>query len=83
MFFFIRSYVLSDITKVQKKRGKSWNISLYLAPESDEREEIECDEADQNIATNIHVCPHHQHGRLNIFKVCICQDVLYKIYINI
>jgi len=46
---------------------------LYLAPESDEWEEIECDEANQNLATNIHVCPHQQHGRVNIFKVCICQ----------
>ena len=56
---------------------------LYLAPESDEWEEIECDEANQNIATKIHVCPHQQYGRINIFKVCTCQDILYKIYINI
>jgi len=44
--FVIFSYVLFDITKVQKKGGKSWNDpSLYLAPESDEWEEIDCDEA--------------------------------------
>ena len=30
---------------------------LYLAPESDEWEEIECDEVIQNITINIHVCP--------------------------
>jgi len=56
---------------------------LYLAPESDEWEEIECDEVNQNIATKIHVCPHQQHGRVIIFKVYVCQDVLYKISINI
>lgn len=50
---------------------------LYRAPESDEWEEIECDEANQNLTTNIHVCPHQQHGRINIFKVCICQYILY------
>jgi hypothetical protein len=30
---------------------------LNLAPESDEWEEIECDEADQNIATNSMFAP--------------------------
>ena len=30
---------------------------LYLAPESDEWEEIECDEVIQKITINIHVCP--------------------------
>ncbi|MDH3357622.1 MAG: hypothetical protein OET81_12615 [Desulfobacteraceae bacterium] len=30
---------------------------LYFAPESDEWEEIECDEVIQNITINIHVCP--------------------------
>jgi hypothetical protein len=46
---------------------------LNLAPESDEWEEIECDEAILNITINIHVCPHQQPGRVNIFKVRICQ----------
>jgi hypothetical protein len=32
--------------------------ALCLAPESDEWEEIECDEVIQNIAILIHVCPH-------------------------
>lgn len=32
-------------------------ISLHLAPENDEWEEIECDEANQNLTTNNHVCP--------------------------
>jgi hypothetical protein len=54
-------------------------FSLYLAPESDKWEEIECDEAIQNITINIHVCPHQQFGRFNIFKVCICQQDLCKI----
>ena len=37
---------------------------LYLAPESDEWEEIECDEANQNITTKIHVCPHQQQSKI-------------------
>jgi len=66
-----------------KKRGKSWRLSaLYLAPESDEWEEIECDEVIQNIAINIHVCPHQQLGRISIFKIYICQVILYKVYDN-
>ncbi len=32
--------------------------ALYPAPESDEWEEIECDEVIQNITIHIHVCPH-------------------------
>ncbi|MBU1161841.1 MAG: hypothetical protein KKF96_04715 [Proteobacteria bacterium] len=46
---------------------------LYLVPESDEWEEIECDEVIQNITINIHVCPHQQLGRVNTFEVGICQ----------
>jgi hypothetical protein len=71
--FFIFSYVLFDTTKVQKKGANHGNIPLNLAPESDEWEEIECDEANQNLTTNIHVCPHQQHGSIHSFKVCICQ----------
>jgi len=47
--------------------------TLYLAPESDEWEEIACDEVIQNITINIHVCPYHQHGGIHNFKVHICQ----------
>jgi len=71
--FFIFSYVLFDTTKVQKKGANHGNIPLNLAPESDEWEEIECDEANQNLTTNIHVCPHQQHGSIHSFKVCFCQ----------
>ena len=62
--FFSCRYVKKDITTAQKKGANHGSISLYLAPESDEWEEIECDEADQNIATNNHVCPHRQPGKL-------------------
>jgi len=55
MFFFIRSCVLLDITTVQKKGANHGNISLYLAPESDEWEEIECDEANAKPVDN-HPC---------------------------
>jgi hypothetical protein len=45
MFFSIFSYILFDTTKVQKKGANHGNIPLNLAPESDEWEEIKCDEA--------------------------------------
>jgi len=77
--FFIYRYVLIDITKIQKKGGKSWNdSSLYPAPESDEWEEIDCDEAIQNFTTKIHICPHQQPGTIHIFKVCICQEIIFQ-----
>ena len=53
IFFSIRCCVLSDITKVQKKGAKHGSISLYLAPESDEWEEIEWEDAIQKIAEKI------------------------------
>jgi hypothetical protein len=65
VFFSIFSYVLFDTTEVQKKGANHGNIPLNLAPESDEWEEIECDEANQNITTKIHVCPHQQQSKIN------------------
>ena len=62
-------YIKYDITAAQKKGANHGSISLYLAPESDEWEEIECDEADQIIAINNHVCPHQQPGEINILRV--------------
>ncbi len=41
--------------------------ALYFAPESDEWEEIECDEVIQNLTINVHVCPHQQPGRISIY----------------
>jgi hypothetical protein len=50
--------------------------TLCLAPESDEWEEIKCDEVIQNIKAHIHVCPHQQSGSISIFEVIFCQDFL-------
>jgi hypothetical protein len=73
--YFSPFSVMSYLTQQKsKKKGQIMEISpLNLAPESDEWEEIECDEANQNLTTNIHVCPHQQHGSIHNFKVCICQ----------
>ncbi len=54
--------------------------ALYLAPESDEWEEIECDEVIQNITKKIHVCPHQQLGSISIFNIYTCQDILNKMH---
>ncbi len=51
---------------------------LYLAPESDEWEEIECDEVIQNFTINIHVCP---INNMTVFIPLRCV-LVNKIYIK-
>jgi hypothetical protein len=52
---------------------------LYLAPESDEWEEIECDEVIQNITINIHVCPINNLAELIPLRLVFVNKIYFKL----